>query len=717
MIQVVQPIDGRPTEVAEVPEPACRPRQVLIANARSLISAGTERGLVALARKSLLAKARARPDHVRKVLEKVRREGLASTLGQVRAKLDRPMPLGYSSAGVVIEVGAGVESFRPGDRVASNGPHAGVVAVGVNLVAHVPDAVPMDRACYAVVGSIALQGVRLSRAGLGEVVAVVGLGLIGQLTVALLKAAGCVVVGTDLDPSKCELAQTSFGADWAGPRGFGEAVRTRSGGHGADAVLITASSRGNGPIELAAKVARAKGRVVAVGAVGMEIPRRESYPKELEFAVSCSYGPGRYDPAHEEAGVDYPYPYVRWTEGRNIQAVLDLMGSGRLDVAPLTTHTLDAADAASAYALIRGKGSTAVGVVLSYPELRAPARRVGLPRPSVAPIAGKLGVGFVGAGSFAGAVLIPALAKRPDVDLRAIASGGGLSARSQARASGFAAAVGGVDELVADPTVNAVFVATRHDQHADLLIRALESGKHVFVEKPLAIDAEQLGRIEAYLAASTGPLPIWTVGFNRRFSAAAGLVRDHFRGVDEPLTAGVRFNAGPLPSGHWTQDEAVGGGRLVGEACHAADLLTYLVGSPIARVHAESVSPRGRVETATDRAIITFKHANGSISTVHYAGGGDPAYPKERVEVFGGGRVGVVEDFRRVELSAGGRRVARKVAGKGHAEEVAAFVRAAIAGGPPPIPYAELLATTAAMLGAMESIRTGRAVDLIGGAA
>ncbi|HEX8199280.1 MAG TPA: zinc-binding alcohol dehydrogenase, partial [Isosphaeraceae bacterium] len=352
MQQVIQPIDGRATEVLEVPAPVCGPRQVLIANACSLISVGTEKTVVALARRSLLAKARERPDHVRRVLQKVRQEGLTETLRQVRARLEQPMPLGYSSAGVVLEVGAGVEAFRPGDRVASNGPHAAVVAVGRNLVARIPEAVPFDQACYAVVGSIALQGVRLARVGLGSVVGVIGLGLIGQLAVALLRAAGSTVVGSDPDPARCALAR-AMGADWAEPRGLAEAVASRTGGHGADAILIAASTRSNGPLETAARVARPKARVVAVGAVGMEVPRREFYPKELELVVSCSYGPGRYDPAYEEAGRDYPYAYVRWTEQRNIQAVLDLIGSGRLDVARLTTHRYPIDRAGAAYEMIQ----------------------------------------------------------------------------------------------------------------------------------------------------------------------------------------------------------------------------------------------------------------------------------------------------------------------------------------------------------------------------
>jgi predicted dehydrogenase len=721
MQQVIQPIDGRETMVAEVPAPACRPNQVLVANACSLISAGTERAVVDLARKSLLGKARERPDQVRRVLRKVRQEGVAGTLRQVRARLAQPMPLGYSSAGVVLEVGRGVEAFRPGDRVASNGPHAGVVAVGQNLVARVPDEVPFDAACYAVVGAVALQGVRLARAELGSVVGVIGLGLVGQLVVALLRASGCAAIGTDPDPSKCALAQR-MGAAWAEPSGFAEAIANRTRGFGADAILIAASSRSNGPIEVAARAARAKARVVVVGAVGMDVPRREFYPKELELVVSCSYGPGRYDPSYEEAGHDYPYAHVRWTEQRNIQAVLGLMGERRLDVGLLTTHRYPIERAAEAYAMIRSGAERAVGVLLTYPELTPESRdrRATVPSPRGAGTkrASKdvRGIGLVGAGNFATAVLLPALAAQKGILLRGLCSAGGLTARAQAERHGFAYSCTDAEELFRDPEIDAVFLATRHDTHTELLLKALRAGKHAFVEKPLALDEDELGGIESYLAEVGGGGPFWTVGFNRRFSPAAGAVRDHVRSVHGPLTASYRFSAGDLPPDHWTQDQSLGGGRLVGEACHAADLLTFLIGSPIVRVHAEAVSAGERLRVASDRAAMTFRHADGSVSSLLYTAGGDRACPKERVEIFGGGRAAVLDDFRLVELYAEGRRAVRSWSGqdKGHRQEVAAFLAAARSGGPPPIPIDDLLATTRAMIGAMASLRTGLPVDILG---
>ncbi len=720
MDQVIQPIDGRNTEVVDVPTPACGPNQVLIANACSLISVGTERGVVELAKKSLLAKARQRPDHVRRVLQKVRQEGLVSTVRQVRAKLDQPMPLGYSSAGVVLEVGPGVEAFRPGDRVASNGGHAGIVAVGENLVAQVPDSVPFEEACYAVVGSIAMQGIRLARVDLGSVVSVIGLGLIGQITVALLRAAGCTVLGTDLDAEKCRLA-LAMGADWAAPHGLPEAVMARTRGHGADAVLITASTPSNAPLELAARVARPKGRVVAVGAVGMEVPRRDFYPKELELVVSCSYGPGRYDHYYEEAGRDYPYAYVRWTEQRNIQSILDLMGQGRLSVAPLTTHRFPIDRAVDAYTMIGAQSEPAVGVVLTFPEVASPSlpRRIMVP-PSAAkpgrPAAGAaLGVGFIGAGNFATAVMLPALARQEGIALKSLCSARGLSARTQASKYGFAAACTDAAEVFRDPQVDVAFIVTRHDSHARLLLEALRAGKHVYLEKPLALTEAELAEIEAYLAEAKGPVPIWTVGFNRRFSPAAQAVRKHFQGVDGPKTAAYRFNAGDLPDDHWAHDEQIGGGRIIGEACHAADLLSFLIGSPITGVSAESASAGSALRVASDRAAITLRHADGSVSSILYTAGGDRAASKERVELFGGGRVGVIDDFSQVELFSGGRQTTQRLGGqsKGHQESVAAFLAAVRSGGPMPIPVVDLLATSYAMIGAMESIRSGARIDLV----
>jgi predicted dehydrogenase len=717
MKQVLQQIDSGATVVREIPAPLCGPHEVLIANEASLVSAGTEKMIVELSKKSLLGKARERPDHVRRVLEKLRNEGLRETLSQVRAKLADPMTLGYSSAGVVLEVGSAVRRFRPGDRVASNGAHAEVVAVSQNLAARVPDPVPFEHACYAVVGAIALQGVRLAGVGVGDRVAVIGLGLIGQIAVMLLRAAGCAVFGTDPDEGKRRLA-ADLGAEVGAREELAAALLERTDGNGADAVLITASTSSNEPLELAAAIARRKARVVAIGAVGMNVPRREFYPKELELVVSCSYGPGRYDARYEERGEDYPYAYVRWTEQRNIESVLELIADGRLDVARLTTHMFDVGEAERAYALIDAADEPFLGIVLRYPPVGARAVTRSIPlgtrRPDEARADAGLGVGFVGAGNFASLVLLPALAKVPGVRFRKLCSAGGVSAAVRGERHGFEAACTDAAELLDDPAVDAVFVVTRHNLHAEQVAAALERGKHVFVEKPLAVDARQLATLEERLVGLGDACPIWTVGFNRRFAPAVRAVREFFADTRAPLTISYRFNAGPIPQDHWTQDPEVGGGRLVGEACHALDLAAFVVGGRIVRVFAESVAPGGSAGAGDDQTVIVARFDNGSVASICYFAGGDKGFPKERIEVFGGGAVAVIDDFRSVTLTSRGRTREPKLRGrdKGHAAELAAFVAAARSGGPPPIAYAELLNVSWAAIAAADSLRTGEPVPL-----
>ena len=719
MQQVIQPIDGQATEVAEVPVPLCGPGQVLIANHATLISAGTERSTVHLAQKSLVAKARQRPDHVKRVLTKLRQEGIGNTVRQVQAKLAQPMPLGYCGAGVVLEVGAGVRDLKAGVRVANNGPHAGVVAVDRNLVAKIPDGVPYDQACYAVLGAIALQGVRLSRAGLGEVVAVVGLGLIGQMSVALLKAAGCTVVGTDLAADKRELAR-DFGADVVcGGDELTAAVGARSGGQGADAVLICASTSQNGPIERAAAACRKKGRIVAVGAVGMQIPRREFYPKELEFVVSCSYGPGRYDADYEQHGRDYPYAYVRWTEQRNIAAVLEQIAAGRLPVDRLTTHRFPIERAMEAYELIESGDQPHVGIVVEYPATGDLERRLPLPaaakpaKPAVATGTPVFGISFVGAGGFASSTLLPAFAKHPQTKLRGIVSAGGLSGTSLGKRHGFAFSATDIGEVLADPDTHAVVIATRHHQHADMAAAALRAGKAVFCEKPLAVSDEQLDELRDCINDLGDRCPVWTIGFNRRFSPSAVVLREAFAGVSGPKTVSVRFNAGAIPADHWVQDPEVGGGRIVGEACHAVDLATCLIGSLPTNVHAVAIEPPAGTPATDDSAFLTLRYADGSIASIHYTAVGDRAAGKERVEMFGGGRTGVLDDFRNATVHAGGRKSRQRTWSqqKGFAEEIAAFLTA-LETGAFPIPPAELLATTAACLRAVQSLRLEMPLDV-----
>jgi predicted dehydrogenase/threonine dehydrogenase-like Zn-dependent dehydrogenase len=711
MHQVLQNIRNGKLTVAQVPEPMARPGQVLIANTRSLISAGTEKMVMDLARKSLLGKARERPDHVRRVLEKLRQEGFFTTLRQVMGKLDEPLPMGYSSAGVVLACGAGVQEFKPGQRVASNGPHAGIVCVPRHLCALVGERVSDDQAAFAVLGAIALQGVRLSRLQLGETAFVIGLGLVGQLTVALLKAAGVRVICTDLEESKCTLA-LRMGADVARSRIAGDDVTQCTHGLGADAVLVTASSNSDEPIALAADAVRQKGRVVAVGAVGMNLPRRPFYFKEAELVVSCSYGPGRYDPQYEEQGHDYPAGHVRWTEQRNMQAVLDLMAAGRLDVSPLISHRFSIEKAEEAYRLLDGGREPYLGVLLEYPEVNPErlSRRIEFRATAMSEDAP--GVGVLGAGNFARLTLLPAIKECGAYRLISLCSAGGVSAAQAGEKLGFENAVTDEAQVLSDSRIQAVFILTRHDQHARQVVEAIKRGKHVFVEKPLCLTVEELQQIEAALLETKGER-LLMVGFNRRFSPAARQVREFFAETQAPLTVSVRFNAGRIPESHWTQDEAAGGGRIVGEACHAIDLATFLTGSVPVRVFCESVGGApGAV--SDDQCFITLRHANGSVSSIAYLAGGDKAFPKERVEVIGGGGVAVIEDFREVQLCHGGKvRTNRRWAQeKGYAGEIEAFAKALRQGGPAPIRWEELRAVSLAAILAVRSLREGVPFDL-----
>jgi predicted dehydrogenase len=564
-----------------------------------------------------------------------------------------------------------------------------------------------------VLGSVALQGIRLSRAALGETVFVIGLGLIGQLTVALLKAAGIRVLATDLDASKCTLAVEKMAADLARTNLSAQAISDSTRGMGADAVIITASTKAKAPMDLAAAAVRQKGRVGLVGVVGLELDRRPFYFKEAELVVSRSYGPGRYDYQYEDAGHDYPYPYVRWTERRNMEAVLELLGSGRLNLDPLISHRFPLAEALRAYELIETGREPFLGIILEYPEFTPERARPSI-RLQAEAAPGKVGVGCLGAGSFARLSLLPLLSKHSALHLRVLCSAGGLSAEHSGRKLGFELVTADEDQVFSDPAVQAVFIITRHNQHASQVVKALRSGRHVFVEKPLALTLEEVAEIEACLQAA-GPGPVLLmVGFNRRFSPAARRVKEFFAPVRAPLTISIRMNAGAIPEDHWVQDEAVGGGRIIGEACHAIDLATYLAGAPVRRVFAESIGGPSAPRVSDDQCFLTLRHENGSISSVAYLAGGDRAVAKERVEVLGGGRVGIIDDFRAVMLGAGGKveRVRGWRQDKGHAAEIEAFVRALLEGGPAPIPWSELRATAICSILAVTSIREGVPLDI-----
>jgi predicted dehydrogenase/threonine dehydrogenase-like Zn-dependent dehydrogenase len=642
------------------------------------------------------------------VLEKFRQEGLAATLEQVRTKLAQPMPLGYSSAGIVRAVGEGVREFRVGDRVASNGPHAGMVAVGKNLVARVPDEVPFEHAAYAVISSVALQSVRLSGATLGDIVVVVGLGLIGQITVSLLRSAGCRVMGTDVDPNKFSLA-TKMGAEWVGTAdSIREILSCVSPSGGADSVIIAASSASSAPLLLASELAREKAKVVALGAVGLKVPRREFYDKELELVVSRSYGPGRYDASYEEEGHDYPLGYVRWTEQRNIQAALDQMAAGRLPVENLTTHRFSIDMATDAYALIEQGSEPYLGIVLTYPS-SDPQRRVSMPMVgrSNAMKTGSIGVSFVGAGSFASSTLLPTISRLAGVRLRGLVSARGLSSWNLARRYGCSFAATDLEEVLTDPETDAVVVSTRHHLHVPHGLQVLRAGKHLFLEKPLAISSDQLEDWVEGIRSLEEASPIWTLGFNRRFSPAAVLLRQHLERVHDVKGVTIRFNAGAIPADHWVHDPEVGGGRLVGEACHAIDLASYLIGSLPVRVYAQAISSSSAGLGLEDNASIQLRYADGSVATILYTSRGDRSLGKERIEVHAGGLSGVIDDFRRVEIRRQGKLLVRQgwwSQQKGHAEELAALL-VGIQTGSYPIPIEEMLSATATSLRTIQSLR------------
>ncbi len=667
-----------------------------------------------LASKSLLGKAKERPDHVRRVLEKVRNEGLFNTVRAVREKLDEPMTMGYSSAGIVLACGSGVEHYKPGDRVASNGGHAEVVSVPANLCAAIPDGVGFDHAAFAVLGAIALQGVRLAQVQLGDTVFVIGLGLVGQLTISLLHAAGCRVIGTDLAADKCELA-LKMGAAVAKPGLSAAQIEEMTNGAGADAVLITASTKSNGPIELAAGAVRKRGRVVLVGVVGLELDRRPFFFKEAEFVVSCSYGPGRYDPTYEDMGRDYPIAYVRWTEQRNIEAVLQMMGSGRLNVEPLISHRFKIDEAESAYRMIKDGTEPFLGVVLNYDAEASPESGPTIELRSKINSSGAARVGVLGAGNFARMVLIPRIVANSTLTPVVLCSAGGVSAAHSGKKHGFQRATTDENEVLNADDVDVVFSITQHHLHASHVNKAIDAGKHVFVEKPLCMSVDELQTIDEAVARKADAMPVVMVGYNRRFAPLAQQMKAAFAATSAPLTTSFRFNAGSIPSDHWTQSDELGGGRIIGEACHAIDFVTWLTGSLPVRVYAESIGGPTAPKITDDQCFITVRHANGSVSNIAYLAGGDKACPKERVEVFGGGATAILDDFSVLTTYRRGKKtVAKGRQDKGHAAEVDAFAAAVAGKTGPPIPWPELRATTLAAILAVQSLREGVPFEILG---
>lgn len=649
--------------------------------------------LVEFGRAGLVGKVRSQPDKVAQVLGKIRTDGLAATLEAVRAKLDEPVPLGYSNAGVVLETGSGVSGFAPGDRVASNGRHAEIIAVPQNLCARIPANVPDDHAAFTVVAAIALQGIRLAQPTLGEAVVVTGLGLIGLITVQLLRAQGCRVLGIDFDPRKLDLA-AQFGADIVN-LGRGEdpvgAAESFSRGRGIDAVLMTAATKSSEPVHQAALMCRKRGRIILVGVSGLALSRDDFYKKELSFQVSCSYGPGRYDPAYE-GGHDYPFGFVRWTAQRNFEAVLDMMASGALDLAPLITHRFPIKEAESAYQLFFSK-EPYLGIILEYPRDRSEAELLSRsvivsPSPAADPAPGLQhpAVAFIGAGGYATKVLMPAF-RESGASLSAVASSGGLSCALAGRKFGFARATTDLDSIFNDAAVSGVVIATRHNTHAQFVCRALEAGKHVFVEKPLAITSQDLDRVES-VCASASPVHLLMVGFNRRFAPQSVKMKSLLLGVRGPKTILITVNAGAIPSDHWTQDVAQGGGRILGEGCHLVDLARFFAGAKIAGVHA----PKAQGSSGDSLSFI-LEFEDGSTAAIQYLASGHKSFPKERVEVFASGRILQLDNFRRLRGWGwpGFRHLNLWRQDKGNAACVGAFVNAVRTGGPSPIALDELI--------------------------
>jgi polar amino acid transport system substrate-binding protein len=658
----------------------------------------------------LVKEARQRPDLVKAVVAKVKNEGLLNTFASVRDKMAASQALGYSAAGVVAAVAEDVTEFQAGDRVACAGvgfaSHAEVLSVPKNLCVHLPEKVSFESGAYGTLGAIALQGVRLAEPTLGESVVVIGLGLVGQLTVQLLKANGCRVFGLDLDPSRVSLA-LELGADKAVVSNDDAAkeIEAWTRGYGADAVLITAATDSNQPIELAARVSRLKGRVIVVGMTGMDIPRAPFFSRELKLIISMSYGPGRYDPEYEERGKDYPLPYVRWTEKRHIESFLELIGDGRVNVERLTTHRFPIGDADRAYQLISGGVQEAnLGVVLNYDPEAAVLRKISLG--AAAPVRKSeksIVVGVIGAGGYVPAMLLPHF-KSEGVEFCSIATATGISAHDVGKRFGFAYAVSSADEVLDEPSINLVVIGTKNDTHAELARGALARNKHVFVEKPLALNDQQLESVLEAVAASSAKL---MVGYNRRFSPLAQRAKEFFSNREAPLSILYRVNAGRIPNEHWMQNAEEGGGRIIGEVCHFIDLMQYLTGALPVSVFAESISANSSKIVDADSVFITLRFADGSNGTIAYLAEGDKGLAKERVEIFSGGKVFVLDDFRRATLYRDGReeQVTLKAQDKGQQEQVRQVCANVLGGGPALIGLDDLAATSRTTFRVLDSLR------------
>ncbi|MEO8357342.1 MAG: bi-domain-containing oxidoreductase [Chloroflexota bacterium] len=721
MKQLLQNVKTGKSIVEDVPVPTPREGQALVKTEASLVSAGTERMVVEFAEKSLIGKARSRPDLVKQVIDKARREGMVNTVQAAFNRLDQPMALGYSSAGTIIALGKNMSGFKEGQRVACAGGgyavHAEYNVVPRNLLTPLPKNVDFESAAFTTLGAISLHGFRLAETQIGENVAVIGMGLLGLLTAQIAAAAGCHVLGIDVDPARITLA-ASLGLQAVRRDQAVDSSVAFTANRGFDAILICADTLSNDPVELAGVIARDRARVVATGAVGLTFPRKVYYEKEISFINSRSYGPGRYDLAYEEQGSDYPLGYVRWTEGRNFEAIVDLLSKGQLQVKPLITHRFDIGEATQAYEVITGKRKEPfLGVLLTYPKNVENLEDSKVVRFNVQMFkhSNMVTLGVLGAGLFANSVLLPSIKRAGDIALVGIASSGGLHAQHSGKKFGFQYATSDDDEIINDPNINTVAILTRHDRHAELVVKALKAGKHVFVEKPLAINSEQLSVISRQLQKTDHCLLL--TGFNRRFSPFAQSLSSFFFDRTEPMHVHYRVNAGAIPLNHWTQDPGVGGGRIIGEGCHFVDIITFLVGAVPVSVTAHALPDNGAALSVSkgkyreDNVSMTFTFPDGSIGIVDYLANGDKSFPKERVEVFCGGQIAVLDDFVSLQTVKDGRKKeVRGAQNKGWVDEWKVFAKSIREGGEPPIPYEQLIGVTRSTFAAVESLRKQEAI-------
>ncbi len=734
MKQILQNYKTGELKLDDVPVPCLKAGGVLVKNEFSLVSVGTEKSMTELAQKSIIGKAKERPDLVKQVIEKAKKDGIANTISAVRNKLDVVKPLGYSSAGLVVEAGEGADEFLPHDRVACAGAgyasHADVIFVPKNLCAKIPESVSSRVASCATLGAVALQGARIANPLLGEKVAVIGLGLVGQITAQFLQSSGCMVLGFDLDPGRVEMA-LKMGMDM-GVSNTGDmeaAVKSISKDYGMDAVIITASTPSSAPVEMAGKISRDKGRVVVVGNVGMNVPRDSFYKKELDLRLSRSYGPGRYDTVYEEKGIDYPLGYVRWTEKRNMETFLEFVEKGRLNIEPLITHCFPFEDAETVYGLLNGKvsiddaavtkykndllnekqaptsGNNLLGVIFEYKDWRSSERRLSIDDINVSGSSRQtVNVGLIGSGNFVRTTLVPALKANENICLKGLATATGMNAKINAKKHEFEYCTTDYNEILNDANINLVIIATRHNLHSKLVIETLQKGKDVFVEKPLALSMDELEKVVDVWKTSGKQL---LVGFNRRFSPFTIAVNDFFANRKGPLTLNYRINAGFIPADNWVHDQDEGGGRIIGEVCHFVDLMRFLVKADPVKVYADVVS--GNSNFVNDNLNINLKFKDGSIGAITYVSSGDKSFPKERLEIFGDGAVAVIDDFRSATLIKNGK--TRKIRGvpndKGHKGEINQFVGALRNGNDSPIPFSDSVAVTQTTFNIIESIKKG----------